>query len=77
VAIFRLISNSLAPLTLLGAVAAYVYPPAFLVFDKTFLWYFAATMLALGIVLDPSEFVEILKRPRPLFPAFFTPYGAS
>jgi BASS family bile acid:Na+ symporter len=59
----RLIANRLAPLTLLGAVAAYLHPPLFLVFKSSFLWFFAATMFAMGIVLDAVEVRETLRRP--------------
>jgi BASS family bile acid:Na+ symporter len=58
-----LLSRQLAPLTLLGAIAAYVYPPAFLVFRSSFLWLFAATMLALGVVLDVDELYRTLRQP--------------
>lgn len=61
--VFRWIANGLAPLTLLGAVAAYLYPPAFLIFKDVFLWLFAATMFALGVVLDTGELRDTLKHP--------------
>ena len=48
----RFIANQLALLTLLGAVTAYVYPSLFLVFKSSFLLFFAATMFAMGVVLD-------------------------
>jgi len=59
----RLVANQLAPLTLLGAVMAYLHPPFFLVFKNSFLWFFAATMFAMGIVLDSGEVRETLRRP--------------
>jgi bile acid:Na+ symporter, BASS family len=59
----RLIANQLAPLTLLGAVTAYLHPPLFLVFKSSFLWFFAATMFAMGIVLSAAEVRETLRRP--------------
>ncbi len=62
--IFHLIANGLAPLTLLGALIAYLHPPAFLVFQSSFLWMFAATMFALGVVLKPEELQATLGRPR-------------
>lgn len=43
--IWTLLSRYLAPLTLAGAISAYLYPPAFLIFKDYFLWLFAATML--------------------------------
>lgn len=62
--LFRLIANGLAPLTLIGAIAAYVEPALFLPFKGVFLWLFAATMLALGVVLEPEDLTDTLKRPR-------------
>jgi BASS family bile acid:Na+ symporter len=62
--IFRLLANHLALLTAVGAVAAYFYPPAFLLFKDVFLWLFAATMLALGVVLEPAELKETVRRPQ-------------
>ncbi len=62
--VLRWIAAGLAPLTFLGAMAALVYPPSFLVFADWFLWFFAVTMLALGLVLDPGEFADTLRRPR-------------
>ena len=59
----RFIANRLALLTLLGAVMAYVYPPLFLVFKDSFLWFFAATMFAMGIVLDTGELQQTLRKP--------------
>jgi len=61
--ICRVTANQLAPITLLGAVAAYLYPPLFLVFKDSFLWFFAATMFALGIVLDSAELKETVRHP--------------
>ena len=59
----RFIANRLAPITLLGAIAAYLHPPLFLVFRDSFLWFFAATMFALGIVLDTGELRETARHP--------------
>ena len=59
----RFIANQLAPITLLGAIAAYLHPPLFLVFRDSFLWFFAATMFALGIVLDTGELREPARHP--------------
>lgn len=61
---FSVISNQLAPLTLLGAVVAYFYPPSFLIFKDVFLWLFAATMFCLGLVLQTSELQEVARNPR-------------
>lgn len=62
--LLRLIANGLAPLTLLGAIAAYIEPAIFMPFKDVFLWLFAATMFALGVVLEPTDLRETLSRPR-------------
>ncbi len=62
--IFRLITNGLAPLTLLGAILAYLAPDTFIWIKPGFQWLFAATMFALGVVLQPQDLVETLKRPH-------------
>jgi len=62
--IFRLISNGLAPLTLVCAIIAFYFPSIFLVFKPYFLWLFAASMFSLGIVLKPSELKLTLQSPR-------------
>ncbi len=61
--IWRWLSRNMALLTLAAAIAAYLHPPLFLVFRDGFLWLFAATMFALGIVLHPEEARETLTRP--------------
>jgi len=63
VTVCRFIANQLALITLAGAVAAYFHPPLFLVFKDSFLWFFAATMFAMGIVLDSRELRETLHKP--------------
>ena len=63
ISVCRFIANRLAPITLLGAIAAYLHPPLFLVFRDSFLWFFAATMFALGIVLDTGELRETARHP--------------
>jgi len=61
---WRLLSNNLAPLSLAAALTAWLYPPLFLIFDKTDIqWAFAATMFALGLVLHPEEAKEALRHP--------------
>lgn len=61
---FRLIANGLAPLTLLGAIIAYLEPAAFIWLKPYFQWLFAATMFALGVVLHPEELRDTLTRPK-------------
>jgi BASS family bile acid:Na+ symporter len=74
IAVCRFIANQLAPVTLLGAVIAYIYPPLFLVFKGSFLWFFAATMFAIGIVLDTAELQETLHRPWQILLGVLTQY---
>ena len=71
----RLISNQLALITLLGAIAAYLHPPLFLVFRDSFLWFFAATMLAIGIVIDHDELRETLATPARIGLGVLTQYS--
>lgn len=70
----RFIAARLAPITLLGAVAAYLHPPLFLVFRDSFLWFFAATMFAMGIVLDAGEVRDTLQRPGRIALGVLTQY---
>jgi BASS family bile acid:Na+ symporter len=70
----RFIANRLALLTLLGAVMAYIYPPLFLVFKSSFLWFFAATMFAMGIVLDTEELRQTLRKPWQIGMGVMTQY---
>jgi len=62
--IFKLISSQLAVLTFAGSVVAYFYPPAFLIFKNYFLWFFAATMFSLGLVLDASDLKAEIVQPK-------------
>lgn len=73
-AAFRFLSRQLAPLTLAGAVVAYVYPPSFLIFRDSFLWFFAATMLALGVVLEPEDLRATLREPHRVLLGVATQY---
>jgi len=60
---WHFLSRNMAVLTLLCAVAAFVYPVLFMVFKDYFLLCFAATMFALGVVLKPAEARSALSRP--------------
>jgi BASS family bile acid:Na+ symporter len=71
---FVLIANHLAPLTLLGALMAYLHPPLFLIFKSSFLWFFAATMFALGVVLEPEELRDTLREPQRVGLGILTQY---
>ena len=59
----RWLAGNLALLTLLGAIAAYLHPPLFMIFKQSFLWFFAATMFAVGVVLEPRELTETVRHP--------------
>jgi len=71
---FHRISHNLAPLTLLAAIASYLHPPLFLIFRDWFLWLFAATMFALGLVLHPDEAKSALRRPGQIALGTLTQY---
>jgi len=73
--IWKFLSRNLALLTLAGAVASYLYPPAFLIFKDYFLWCFAATMFALGVVLHPEEARDALSRPCQIGLGVLTQYS--
>lgn len=79
-ALFKLIANQLAPLTLICAIWAYFQPQAFLIFDgsilgiKVFLALFAITMFALGIVLQPAELKETMRQPGKIGLGVLTQY---
>jgi len=62
--LLHFISRGMAPLTLICAVIAFYQPAIFLVFKHYFLWLFAASMFALGIVLKPNELKTTLQTPR-------------
>lgn len=72
--LFVLIANHLAPLTLLGALTAYLHPPLFLIFKSSFLWFFAATMFALGVALEPEELRDTLREPQRIGLGVLTQY---
>ncbi len=73
--IFHWLSRGLAPLTLLGALLAYGYPPAFLIFKDSFLWFFAATMFALGVVLEPKDLRDTVQHPGRIALGVLTQYS--
>jgi len=72
--LWSLLSRHLATLTLAGAVAAYLHPPLFLVLRDYFLWLFAATMFALGIVLHPEEARDAIRTPWRIVLGVFTQF---
>lgn len=57
------ITRFLAPLTLVAAVMAYLQPSLFMWLQSSLSWLFAATMFALGIVIEPEELRETVRTP--------------
>lgn len=78
--LLRFIANQLAALTLLGAIVAFFLPAPFSFFDiqvfglKLFLWLFAVTMFALGVVLEPAELGETAREPGKIAAGLLTQY---
>lgn len=70
----RWITAALAPLTVICAVIAYYEPSAFLIFKPVFQWLFAATMFALGLVLQPEELRITLRQPGQIGLGVLTQY---
>ena len=62
--VFNVFASQLAALTFAGSVIAYIYPPIFLVFKDYFLWFFAATMFSLGLVIDISDLKAEIVQPK-------------
>jgi len=73
--LLNLISRGMAPLTLICALIAFYQPAIFLVFKSYFLWLFAASMFALGVVLKPDELKTTLKTPKPIFIGVLSQYS--
>lgn len=73
--LLSLISRGMAPLTLICALIAFFYPGVFIVFKPYFLWLFAASMFALGIVLKPNELKTTLQTPKPIFIGVLSQYS--
>lgn len=59
----QFISRNLAALTLFTAAAAMFFPEPFLIFKDYFLWFFAATMFCLGLVMKFEEVKEPFSKP--------------
>ena len=72
---FKFIASQLAPLTLLCAAIAYFYPPVFLVFKHYFLWFFSATMFALGLVIKLNDLQEEWRHPKRIFLGVLTQFS--
>jgi len=67
--------DQLGPMTLGAAVLAYWHPEFFLLFEDTFLWFFALTMLALGLAIEPSQFVAVAHHPGSILAGVATQYS--
>jgi len=71
----------MASLTLVGAVLAFFQPDLFTVFGaqflglKYFLWLFAITMFALGVVLEPDELHATTREPGKIAAGLVTQYS--
>jgi BASS family bile acid:Na+ symporter len=70
----RWITTALAPLTVICAVTAYYEPSVFSFFAPVLKWLFAATMFALGLVLQPEELRVTLRRPGQIGLGVLTQY---
>jgi len=72
--LLRTVASAMAPLTLVCAVIAFVWPQTFLPFGHVFKELFAATMFALGVVLDPTDLIDTLKHPQRIALGVLTQY---
>jgi len=72
---FKWITKNMAILTLVSAVVAYVYPALFLPVKDYFLWLFAATMFAVGLVLPLDEAKAALKDPKSIVIGVMSQYS--
>lgn len=61
--LLRFIAGYMAALTLLAAVLAFIKPASFLPFGAIYKELFAATMFALGVVLNRDDLISTLKEP--------------
>ncbi|WP_371373170.1 bile acid:sodium symporter family protein [Sporomusa aerivorans] len=52
---------------ILGAITAFLYPPAFKPFAKDIPYLLAMIMLGMGLTMTPAEFQLVLKRPKDIF----------
>jgi len=72
---FQWITKNMAILTLMSAVLAYLYPALFLPVKGYFLWLFAATMFAVGLVLPMDEAKDALKDPKSIVIGVISQYS--
>ena len=62
--LFNFIAGQLALLTFSGAILAFIHPPLFLIFKHYFLWFFAATMFSLGLVIEVKDLKAEIVQPK-------------
>jgi BASS family bile acid:Na+ symporter len=74
VSLLRLLANNMALLTLAAATLAFFVPAAFTIFEYVFKELFAATMFALGVVLNADELLLTLKKPVRIFLGVLTQF---
>lgn len=72
--ILRFIASAMAPLTLVAAIVGFIWPQTFTLFGFIFKELFAATMFALGIVLNPVDLANTLKHPQRIALGVLTQY---
>lgn len=73
--ILHLVSRGMAPLTLICALIAFFQPAVFIIFKPYFLWLFAASMFALGVVLEPLELKTTIQTPKPILIGALSQYS--
>jgi BASS family bile acid:Na+ symporter len=60
-------TNALPFWAILASIFAYNWPISFLGFKDTIQWWFALTMLGIGTVLHPEDFLRVVQKPAPIF----------
>ena len=70
----RFLASAMAPLTLVAAIVGFLWPQTFTLFGFIFKELFAATMFALGIVLNPVDLANTLKHPQRITLGVLTQY---
>jgi BASS family bile acid:Na+ symporter len=74
ITLLRFIASAMAPLTLAAAIVGFIWPQTFTLFGSIFKELFAATMFALGIVLNPDDLASTLKQPQRIGLGVLTQY---
>ena len=74
ITVLRFIASAMAPLTLAAAIVGFIWPQTFTLFGFIFKELFAATMFALGVVLNPADLTNTLKHPQRIVLGVLTQY---